>query len=107
MLLILDTTIMDALGGILDWSTEQLSFKTSQVTIKACHRRVDFTAHPDNTATTQCSVVSANTAVEPVRVLLRDTPQSERAVKVEPVEAPPGTTAALIETPIVAFKDCA
>ena len=55
-IILLDDTIMGAFGGVLDWSTQQLSFKPSQVTIKASHRGVDFTARPENTATTQCSV---------------------------------------------------
>ena len=59
--MLLDITTMGAFGVVLEWSTEQLSFKTSQVTIKASHRRVDFTAHPENTATAQCSVVTVNT----------------------------------------------
>ena len=48
--MLLGNTIMGAFGGVLDWSTEHLPFKTSQVTIKASIRRVDFTAHPENTA---------------------------------------------------------
>ena len=69
--MLLDNTIMGAFGGVLDWSTEQSSFKISQVTIKASHRRVDFTAHPENTATAQCSVVTVNTGVRSVTVMLR------------------------------------
>ena len=57
-IMLLDNTIMGAFGGVLDWSTEQLSFKTSQVTIKASHRRVYFTTHPENTATAQRDVYS-------------------------------------------------
>ena len=69
-IMLLDT-IMGAFGGVLDWSTEQLSFKTSQVTIKVSHRRVDFTARPENTVTAQCSVVTVNTDADSVPILLR------------------------------------
>ena len=34
-IVLLDNSIMNAFGGVLDWSTEQLSFKTSQVEIKS------------------------------------------------------------------------
>ena len=61
--MLLDNTIMGAFGDVLDWSTEQLSFKTFQVTIKASHRGVDFTAHPENTATAHWSVESQLTLV--------------------------------------------
>ena len=83
-IMLLDNTIMGAFGGALDWITERLSLKTSQVTIKVSHRRVRFTARPENTATAQCSVVIVNTDVESVPVLLRHKccipPQSEMAV---------------------------
>ena len=65
-IMLLDNTVMGAFGGVFDWSTEHLSFKTSQVTIKASHRRVGFTAHPEKTATARCSVV---TGIESVPVL--------------------------------------
>ena len=107
--MLLDITIMGTFGGVLDWSTEQLSFKTSQVTIKACHPRVDFTAHPKNTATAQCSVVTVDTGIKSVAVLLRrkccTSHQSEMAVQGESVKAPTETTAALIEPLIVTFED--
>ena len=107
--MLLDNTTMGAFGGVLFWSTEQLSFKTSQVTIRASHRRVDFTAPPQNTATAQCSVVIVNTGIESVPVLLRHKccipPQSEMAVQVESAKAPTETTAALIEPLIVTFED--
>ena len=107
--MILGNTIMGAFGGALDWSTEQSSFKTSQVTIKASHRKVAFTARPENTATAQCSVVSVNTDVESVPALLRHIccipPQSDMAVQVVSPTAPTETTAALIEPLIVTFKD--
>ena len=98
--MLLDNTIMGAFGGVLDWSTEQLSFITSQVTIKASHRRVDFTAHPENTATARCSVVTVNIGIESVPVLWRHEscipPQSGMAVQVELVTSPTETTAVLI-----------
>ena len=107
--MLLDNTIMGAFGGVLDWSTEQLSFKTSRVTIKASHRRVDFTAHPENTATAQFFVVTFNTGIESVPVLLRHKccipSQNEMAVQVESATAPTETTAALIEPLIVTFED--
>ena len=107
--MLLDNTIMGAFGGVLDWSTQQWSLKTSQVTIKASHRRVNFTARPENTATTQCSVVTVNTGVESVPVLLRHQccipPQSEMAVQVESATAPTETPAALIEPLVVTFED--
>ena len=90
---LLGNTVMDAFGGVLDWSTEHLLFKTSRVTIKASLRKVDLTAHPEKTASAQCSIVSASTAVEPVPVFLRNKccipPQSEIAVQVESEVAPP------------------
>ena len=108
-IMLLDNTIMGAFGGVLDWSTEQVSFKTSQVTIKASHRRVDCTARPENTATARCSVVTVNTDVESVPVLLRHKccipPQSAMAVQVESATTPTETTAALIEPLIVTFED--
>ena len=86
-IMLLDNTIMGAFRGVLDWITEQLSCKTSQVTIKAFHRRIEFTARPENTATAQCSVGTGNTDVESVPVLLQHKccipPQSEMAVQVE------------------------
>ena len=39
-IMLLDNTTMGAFGGVLDWGIEQLSFQTSQVTIKASHRRL-------------------------------------------------------------------
>ena len=108
-IMLLDNTIMGAFGGVLDWSTEQLSFTTSHVTIKASHCRVDFTAHPENTATAQCSVVTVKNGIESVPVLRRHKscipPQSEMAVQVESVTAPTETTAALIEPLIVTSED--
>ena len=108
-IMLLDNTIMCAFGGVLDWSTEHLSFETSQVTIKASHRRADFTVNPNNTATAQCSMVTVNTDVESVPVLLRHKccmpPQSEMAVQVESATAPTETTAALIKQLIVTFED--
>ena len=106
---LLNNTIMGAFGGVLDSSTEQMSLKTSQVTINASHRRVDVTVHPGNTATAQCSVVTVNTGIESVPVLLRHKccipPQSAMAVQVESATAPTETTAALIESLIVTFED--
>ena len=91
-IMLLYNTIMGTFGGVLDWSTEQLSFITSQVTIRASYRRVDCTAHPDNTATAQCSVVTLNTGMESAPVLLRHKccipPESEMAAQVEPATAP-------------------
>ena len=107
--ILLDSTIMGAFGGVLGWSTEQYPFKTFRVKIKASNRRVDFTAHPENTATAQCSVVPANTGVESVPVCLRNhcciLPQGEMTARAESVEAPPDTTAALIGPLIVTFED--
>ena len=107
--MLLDNTIMGAFGGVLDWSTEQLFFKTSQVTIKPSHRRVDFSAHPKNTATAQCFVATVSTGIESVPALLRHTccipPQSEMAVQVKSVTAPTEINAALIEPLIVTFED--
>ena len=52
---LLDITIMDAFGGVLDWRPEYLSSKPFQVTMKAHHGRVDLTAHLEKTATAQSS----------------------------------------------------
>ena len=76
--------------------------------IKASHRRVDFTARPENTATAQCYVVTVTADVDSVPILLRHyciPPQSEMAVQVESATAPTETTAALIEPVIVRFED--
>ena len=108
-IMLLDNTIMGAFGGVLDWSTEQLSFKNSKVKIKASHRRSNLTARPENTAADQCSVVTVDTNVQPVPVFLKNKcavpPQSEMAVQVISVQAPPTTTAALLEPRIVTFED--
>ena len=64
--MLLDNTIMGAFGAVLDWSTEQLAFKNSQVKLKASRRKV--TAPPENPATTQCSVDTVDPRVEPVPV---------------------------------------
>ena len=104
-----NNTIMGAFRGVLDSSTEQMSLKTSQVTINASHRRVDVTVHPLNTATAPCSVVTVNTGIESVPVLLRHKccipPQSAIAVQVESATAPTETTSALIELLFVTFED--
>ena len=63
--MLLDNTIMGAFGAVLDWSTEQLTFKNSQVKLKASRRKA--TASPENPATTQCSVVTVDPRVEPAR----------------------------------------
>ena len=98
-IMLLDNTIMGAFGGVLDWSTEQLSFKNSKVKIKASHRRSNLTARPENTAADQYSVVAVDTNVQPAPVFLKNKcavpPQSEMAVQVISVQAPPTTTAAL------------
>ena len=65
-IMLLDNTIMGAFGAVLDWSTEQLAFKNSQVKLKASRRKV--TAPPENPATTQCSVDTVDPRVEPVPV---------------------------------------
>ena len=97
-IMLLDNSIMNTFGGVLDWSTEQWSFKTSQVKIKASHRREDSTTHLESTASAQCSVVSVNTinSTEPVPVFLKNKcclpPQSEMTVQVESVKSPTETT---------------
>ena len=108
-IMLLDNTIMGAFGAILDWSTEVLSFKQSKVKIKASHRRSNLTSRPENTATTQCSVVSVDTIVEPVPAIVRNKcsvpPQSEVAIQVQSAQAPTKNTAAQLEPPIEIFEE--
>ena len=40
VIMLLDDTTMSASGAVLDWSTEHLTFKNSQVKHKASHRKV-------------------------------------------------------------------
>ena len=62
-----DNSIMNAFGGVLDWNTEQLSFKTVKTKLSQC--RVNVTQHLENSAIAQSSVESVNTGVEHVPVI--------------------------------------
>ena len=107
--MLLDNTIMGAFGTVLDWSTKVLSLKKSKVKIKASHRRSNLTARPENTATTQCSVVTIDTIVEPVPEFFKNKcsvpPQNEMAVQVQSAQAPTKNTVALLEPRIVTFEE--
>ena len=98
---------MVAFGAVLDWSTEQPTFKNSKVKLKASHRKA--TAPPENPATTQCSVVTVNPRVEPVPVFLTNKcsipTESEMAIQVASDHASIETTAALTEPLIATFDD--
>ena len=100
---LVDNSIMGAFGAVPDRHREEISFKTSQMKMKATHRHVR-PSQKDSDAT-QCSEVRLTADNSPVPVFLSRKccipPQHEMAVEVETASAPNETTAALIERLIV------
>ena len=107
--MLLDNSIMGAFGGVLDWQAEELSFKKSNHTVKATHRKsrspTKTTADTDN-----CSVVALDGETEPVPVYLSKRctvpARHEKALEVY-THTPPDaeTVTALIEPRIVTSAD--
>ena len=106
--MLLDNSIMNAFGAILDWGGEQLSFKKSTTKIPATHRRREE-ADTAEDAAAQISVVTLDSSVGAVPVYLptrcRIPPQSEMTAHVVTTHAPEATTPALVEPRIVTTHD--
>ena len=101
--LLLDNSIMGAFGAVLDWQTEELTFKSSPIKIPAVHRKMRL-PH-DNSTDATCSIValSADDAAVPVYTTRKCSvpPQHEMAIEIYTLEAPEHTTAALVEPRII------
>ena len=105
--MLLENTIKSVFGAVLDWTTEQLTFRTAEVKLKAFHRKA--TAQPENPDTAQCSLVTVDPRVEPVPVFLTNKcsipHRSEKALQVASENAPTETSAAIIEALISTFDE--
>ena len=107
--MLLDNSIMNAFGAVLDWCGEQLSFKNSTRKIPAKHKRTNSQVDTDGSAPAQISIVALDPSVGAVPVYLRRKccipPEHEMTVDVVTENAPSETTPALIEPRIVIAHD--
>jgi len=107
--MLLDNSIMNAFGAVLDWCGERLSFKNSTRKIPAKHRRTSSQAHTNDSAPAQISIVALDPSVGAVPVYLPKRycipPEHEMTVDVVTEHAPQATTPALIEPRIVTTED--
>ena len=107
--MLLDNSIMNAFGAVLDWCGEQLSFKNSKRKIPAKHRRPISQTNTNDCAPAQISIVTLDSKGGAVPVYLPKRycipPQHEMTVEVVTKNAPHATTPAVIEPRIVTTKD--
>ena len=103
--MLLDNSIMNAFGAVLDRCGEQLSFKNSTRQIPAKPKRTNSQVDTDGSAPTQISIVALDPSVGVVPVYLRRKccipPEHEMTVDVVTENAPSETTPAFIESRIV------
>lgn len=111
--LLLDNSIMGALGAIFDWHTETMSFRDNNTTTQASHG-VPTSSEPQVNSmhqSSQCSVVVATPDVVAVPVSLSEKsktrPRLEIYVRVFSAITPEHDTEAVIEPLVVTCEDLA